>query len=68
MSTLKHLICNVIKIDVLRIKKLKVYCIDLLKIMPTLCIFFFSQLDLRFMNSFIKTWTSEKAKMIYQIP
>lgn len=40
MSTLKHLICNVIKIDVLRIKKLKVYCINLLKIMPTLCIFF----------------------------
>lgn len=68
MSTLKHLICNVIKIDVLRIKKLKVYCIDLLKIMPTLCIFFFSQLDLRFIISFIKTWTSEKAKMIYQIP
>lgn len=30
--------------------------------------FFFSQLDLRFINSFIKTWTSEKAKMIYQIP
>lgn len=30
--------------------------------------FFFSQLDLQFMNSFIKTWTSEKAKMIYQIP
>lgn len=68
MSTLKHLICNVIKIDVVRIKKIEILLYKSLENHAYLVHFFFSQLDLRFMNSFIKTWTSEKAKMIYQIP
>lgn len=68
MSTLKHLICNVVKINNNLDQNINfITNLTWKTCLPRAYFFFSSQLAGSVVHSIIKTWTGERAKIMYQI-